>query len=111
MQRPAAASHNPTSIACCLLTVLIHACSSESTAPELYVPTDWTAIAAGQWHTCGLTTDGAAYCWGRGGSPSAPLPRATTTLAGSPPPGRPTAGARCPLFTPSMKFQSPSLAA
>src|SRR5881396_3412222 len=68
MQRPAAASHNPTSIACCLLTVLIHACSSESTAPELYVPSGGTAVAAGQWHTCGLTTDGAAYCWGRGAS-------------------------------------------
>src|SRR5436189_6488800 len=81
MQRPAAASHNPTSIACCLLTVLIHACSSESTAPELYVPTDWTAIAAGQWHTCGLTTDGAAYCWGTM-SPLYPLDEVPVAIPG-----------------------------
>src|SRR5437867_5457223 len=33
-----------------------------------YVPSGGTAVAAGQWHTCGLTTDGAAYCWGRGAS-------------------------------------------
>ena len=31
-----------------------------------YVPSGGTAVAAGQWHTCGLTTDGAAYCWGQG---------------------------------------------
>jgi alpha-tubulin suppressor-like RCC1 family protein len=23
------------------------------------------SISAGRWHTCGITTDGAAYCWGR----------------------------------------------
>src|SRR3989442_1054229 len=67
MQRPAAASHNATSIACCLLTALILACGSESTAPELYVPTDWRAIAAGSAHACAVTTSGAAYCWGFGG--------------------------------------------
>ena len=32
-----------------------------------YVPSGGTAVAAGQWHTCGLTTDGAAYCWGQNG--------------------------------------------
>lgn len=28
--------------------------------------TDWTAVAAGLWHTCGIRAGGAVYCWGAG---------------------------------------------
>ncbi|MBX3146264.1 MAG: Ig-like domain-containing protein [Gemmatimonadales bacterium] len=28
----------------------------------------WVAISARQWHTCGINTSGAAYCWGAGGA-------------------------------------------
>jgi alpha-tubulin suppressor-like RCC1 family protein len=27
--------------------------------------TDWTAITAGGWHTCGIRDNGQLYCWGR----------------------------------------------
>ena len=29
--------------------------------------TDWTSLTAGWSHTCGLKTDGTAWCWGSGG--------------------------------------------
>jgi alpha-tubulin suppressor-like RCC1 family protein len=34
--------------------------------PNLGTPLVFTSVAAGPWVTCGITTDGSAYCWGRG---------------------------------------------
>jgi alpha-tubulin suppressor-like RCC1 family protein len=46
--------------------------SGDSTSTELYVPTavtqtgiSFTSITAGGFHTCGLTSTGLAYCWGK----------------------------------------------
>ena len=41
---------------------LVLAACSESTPPR--PPLVFTALSAGNGHACGLTTDGAAYCWG-----------------------------------------------
>jgi len=30
--------------------------------------TDWVSVTAGQYHSCGVKTDGTAWCWGEGGS-------------------------------------------
>ena len=35
---------------------------------RLETANDWTAVAAGDAHACGLRTDGRAWCWGRGDS-------------------------------------------
>ena len=40
----------------------------------------FTALSAGRYHTCGLTADGAAYCWGGAG-------RTGALGTGAPPPG------------------------
>jgi len=39
-----------------------------SAVPVKAPPPLYTKIAAGESHTCGLTPDGAIYCWGRNGS-------------------------------------------
>lgn len=33
-------------------------------AEAMAVVQGWTTISAGSWHTCGITTQGTAYCWG-----------------------------------------------
>jgi len=87
----------------CALTVTGRAlCWGDNTAGELgrgivggqfsvpdYVPTTlrFTSLAAGTAHTCGITTDGSLYCWGRNeksqlgnGSPGAPIAVPTRVL-------------------------------
>jgi len=53
------------------LALLMSACFGEPTRPSVGVPTlddagsdGWTAVSAGREHSCALTADGTAYCWG-----------------------------------------------
>src|SRR5438128_28731 len=46
---------------CGLLCAAVAAACSEGTGPR---PGSWTSLTAGIAHTCGLTSGGAAYCWG-----------------------------------------------
>src|SRR5437762_12210009 len=68
---------------------LVLAACSESTPPR--PPLVFTALSAGNGHACGLTTDGAAYCWGfneDGGLGNGTTGDSTTTpAAAAAPPG------------------------
>lgn len=41
--------------------------SSRATPVRVADDLELAQIGVGQWHACGLTNDGKAYCWGRGG--------------------------------------------
>jgi alpha-tubulin suppressor-like RCC1 family protein len=54
-----------------LAPFLVAGCLSDAVRPRSGVPTlddvgndGWTAVAAGREHTCALTSDGSAFCWG-----------------------------------------------
>jgi alpha-tubulin suppressor-like RCC1 family protein len=46
-----------------MLCVGLLAACSEGTSPQ-QAPPAWSSLSAGWYHTCGLMSDGAAYCWG-----------------------------------------------
>lgn len=52
--------------ACLALCLLAVACGDSPTDGRPPQGTVWRAIYPGTWHTCGITADATAYCWGRG---------------------------------------------
>jgi len=59
-----------------VLAALALAACRETTGPHVSV--SFASLSAGAGHTCGLTADGTAYCWGFGSWSPAPVSRALT---------------------------------
>src|SRR3569623_805938 len=59
------------SVAALVIGAMLVASCNETSAPILRYPlldevgqSDWQTVSAGAEHTCGLKTDGTAFCWG-----------------------------------------------
>ena len=60
---PSVSSFGRAGLAVFVITAL--SCGGSGTEPiPPVVPVPFTALTAGEMHTCGLTSAGAAYCWG-----------------------------------------------
>ena len=91
-------------IACAALALALYSCSQPPAQPQptpqptldltptptptavpayVSLPADvqFTQIAAGKWHACGLQADGTALCWGRNISDSLKIPGGNLTLS------------------------------
>lgn len=62
-------------------TITATADGKSGSAPVSVITVTFTSIAAGGAHSCGLTTSGAAYCWGRNESGQLGVPVPATTCA------------------------------
>lgn len=63
MRAPACSTMSVPSFPCLLLGVLLVACGDDAATAPKALPV-FTRVSAGIGHTCGLTADGTAYCWG-----------------------------------------------
>ena len=78
---PSVSSFGRAGLAVFVITAL--SCGGSGTEPiPPVVPVPFTALTAGEMHTCGRTSAGAAYCWGR--NYSGQLGDGTTTWSPTP---------------------------